>query len=490
MNLIDRYLNKITMYRLVVYGLCVIAGAGLLLALLGYLSLSPADLVITLAVLLISSYLTEIIFAKIWGVPANSESWLITGLILFLILQPANDVAGFAVAALAGVIAIASKYILAVRGKHIFNPAALAASVLSLSALAATTWWVGSSSLWPVLLLVGLAVVRKIRRFQLVFTFAAIALLLPFVLDGLAGRLSFDNLQGALLVSPLIFLSTIMLTEPATMPSRRLHQLIFAAGVAVLYAPGWHIGSLYIYPEVALVLGNIYAFAVSPKLKLRLRLKQINRVSEHVYDYVFTPEQQFSFKPGQYLEWTLPHVASDNRGNRRTFTIASSPTESDVHLGIKYYEPSSTFKNTFRALKSGDSIYASQLAGNFTLDGNESKPLVFIAGGIGITPFRSMIKYITDRRLKVDITLLYQVSDATELAYTKEFEAAAVSGVKYLPLISTRLDHDRLSQLVPDYARRIFYVSGPAAMVDSTAQILKSVGIPSDHIIRDHFSGY
>jgi ferredoxin-NADP reductase len=93
------------------------------------------------------------------------------------------------------------------------------------------------------------------------------------------------------------------------------------------------------------------------------------------------PDRQFKFLPGQYMEWTLAGVPFDSRGNRRTLTIASSPTEREVHLGLKYYNPPSMYKYTFSKLKPGDWLYASQIAGNFTLNGNERKKLAFIAGG-------------------------------------------------------------------------------------------------------------
>jgi ferredoxin-NADP reductase len=360
---------------------------------------------------------------------------------------------------------------------------------------------VGSALLWPVTLVFGLLVVRKIRKFALFFAFVITALVLQVASFWIDGVLSATILQSALIASPLIFLSTIMLTEPATMPPRRYQQVIFGVIVAVLYVGSWKIGPVAISTEMALLVGNLYAFIVSPKFKIELQLKEIQKISEKVYNYVFLPPKKLHFIAGQYMEWTLPHVALDARGNRRSFTIASSPTEDTVQLGVKFYTPSSTFKNALRAMKPGDSITASQVSGNFVLRGNEKKKIVFIAGGIGVTPFRSMIKYIVDTQQAVDIIVLYAVGDPREFAYTDEFRLAQQYGVRLVRIVtSPKTDDDGLVHapldaalirtLVPDFKERFFYISGPNVMVDATSGHLKTIGISRSKIKKDHFSGY
>jgi len=285
------------------------------------------------------------------------------------------------------------------------------------------------------------------------------------------------------------------------MPPRRSQQLVFAALVALLYVKAPGVGPLVVYPEVALLLGNVFAFAISPKFRVRLVLQEVQKISDHVYNYVFRPDHHFSYLPGQYMEWTLSDVHYDARGNRRTFTIASSPTEDTVQLGMKYYEPASMFKSRFEGLRPGDVVYGSQLAGNFTMKGDEGKKLAFVAGGIGITPFRSMVKYLEDTDTTADIVLLYVVSDPAEFVYVHELKAAAAVGVKTIPVITTpglqipgtinaKLNGDLLRQLVPDYAERKFYISGPNAMVDGAKHYLRTLGVSRTKIKTDHFSGY
>jgi len=501
MKFVKELLNSITMYRLVVYVLGGIIAYATMLSFLGRLPASPTSLVISLSLLLTSTYVIDRGLGAVFKIPVNMESSLITALILCLIIDPARSVPAGLCLLLAGAVSSASKFTLNWRNKHIFNPAALAAAVLSVSGLHAVTWWVGSSALWPVTLVLGAAIVYKIKRVPLVICFMLVAASLQLLLFAHNHQALATNMHHALLASPFIFLGTIMLTEPATMPPQRNLQLVFAALVATLYITGWKIGPLIIYPEVALLIGNVFAFAVSPKFRVRLHLKEIQKISDRVYSYVFQPEERFNFLPGQYMEWTLADIPYDSRGNRRTFTIASSPTEPDVQLGLKYYEPASTYKAAFFSMQPGDTIFASQLAGNFTLQGNEHKKLALIAGGIGITPFRSMIKYLIDANIASDIVVLYVVSNPQEFAYVQELRDAAAVGVKTIPIVtdlayrakgvvSAKVTPELISQLIPDYNERMFYISGPNTMVDACKKYIRDLGIARRHIKTDHFSGY
>lgn len=489
------------MYRLVIYALSTYTVLGIILAFMGRISPTPTELVISLFLLISSAYVTDRGFGRLFGTPTNMESSLITAMILFLVIHPADSLASSLILVLAGAVSSASKFLIAKNGKHIFNPAAFAAALVSLTGLQATTWWIGSSIFWPVTLVLGLAIARKIRRLPLVFTFAATAIILQLI-QFLGPNHSFGtDMKHALVASPLIFLATIMLTEPATMPPRRNQQLLFGGIVAIFYVYAWKLGPLAIHPEGALLIGNIFAYIVSPKFRVRLQLKEVQKISDRVYNYVFQPDRAFSFLPGQYMEWTLAGVPYDSRGNRRTFTIASSPTEPTVQLGLKFYEPASAYKAVFEQLRPGSIVYASQLAGNFTLDGHESEKLVFIAGGIGITPFRSMAQYILDKKKTVDITLIYVVSDPRELAYMDVFTSAAAYGLRTLPIVTrptnipgdftvAKVDGTLLQKAVPDFTERTFYISGPDTMVNGVKDILHELGVSTTRIKTDHFSGY
>lgn len=490
------------MYLLLAGGLGVLAVLSIFFATLGTVHFDPLFMLLSFLVLGASTFGVEYLLSIIFDRPLNRESWLITALIMFFILPPASKPDELLFLALAGVLASVSKILFRWRGKHIFNPAAFAASVLALTTLWPTSWWVGNNMLWPFVLIIGVLIVRKIRHTGMVVCFLTVSVLVQSIQFLYTGHLSIDSVQHMLLASPLIFLSTIMLTEPATMPTRKIHQYIFAAGVAVLSSSNISIGSFYIYPEVALLLGNLYAFTVSPKFAITMRLLRVDKVSQNVMSFVFLPKRSFAFKAGQYMEWTLPGVKFDARGNRRMFTIASAPTEEEVIIGVKLYEPSSAYKQHLSTMRPGDVIHASQLTGSFTMPQDTSKKLAFIAGGIGITPFRSMIKTLIDSNELRDVVLIYAVSREDEISYLEIFREARAMGMQvnfvmtnpsenpvqditYAPLNRVTIEH-----LVPDIHERQYFVSGPNTMVDGVKRSLKEIGVASGSIKTDHFSGY
>lgn len=499
---LDDLLNGFTMYRVLAYGLSILALLALLFNLLGVMTLNLAGMLLSLTILLAACYITNRTFAKIWQVPSNNESWFITGLILFFILPQANTVNRALLILLAGIVAMASKYLINWQGKHLFNPAAFAAVVLGVTGLLHANWWVGSSVLWPFTLAFGLVVVRKIRRFPLMLSFAFVSIITTVVVALLRHIDLGEFLPQTLAASPLIFLGTIMLTEPATMPPVRGKQVLFGALVGVLYAGQFKLGGLFIYPELALLIGNLYAFAVSPRYRLRLQLKEIQKVSDRVHNFVFTPDRKLAFQPGQYLEWTLGHQHQDDRGNRRTFSIASSPTEKTIQLGVTFSQPASSYKKTLQALKPGDFLYAGQLAGNFLLPKDVATKLVFVAGGVGITPFRSMLKYLADTKESRDIILFYLVNTPGEIAYKDVLERAAQAGVRVVPVVTKEpapkswhgetglFDQEFVTKHVPDYTERTFYLSGPQGMIENHRAMLRRMGVEQTHIETDYFPGY
>ncbi|HKU18819.1 MAG TPA: hypothetical protein VJP80_06125 [Candidatus Saccharimonadales bacterium] len=486
---IDRCLNGVTMYRLVLYGLGLLYAAGVSLGFLGVTRLSGFGLLASLAILIAGCYAVNKVLAWAWDVGTNSESWLITALILGLILPPATTAPRALAISLAALLAMASKYIVAWRGKHLCNPAAFGAVAVGLLGIVSPTWWVGSKPMLPFTLIVGLLIIRKVRRFQLVIVFALVAIAIMLALGIDHGRTPQMIIEQSLTSWPSVFFASIMLTEPATMPPKRPMRLLYGALVGVLYAAQLQVGPVSVTPEMALVLGNICAFALSPRFAVVMRLKAKRQLTANSFEYVFAPQRPFSFQPGQYMEWTLPHKRVDSRGNRRTFTIASSPTEPDIRLGVKFYKPPSSYKQALLRMQPGDNLVARQLAGDFVLPKNPSQKLVLIAGGIGITPFRSQLKYLMDTKQQRDIALFYVVNDESDVAYRDILQAAQGIGVRVF-VVSPRLTPEQLHTNAPDYQTRTFYISGPNGMVSHYAGWLHDQGVGIRRIVTDYFSGY
>jgi ferredoxin-NADP reductase len=204
------------------------------------------------------------------------------------------------------------------------------------------------------------------------------------------------------------------------------------------------------------------------------------------------------------MEWTLPHTQTDARGARRWFTLASSPTEPDLRLGVKFSEGGSSYKMAMRNMDNESVIVAAQVAGDFVMPRDQSRKLVFIAGGIGITPFRSMIKYLLDSDEQRPVRILYSARTENDFAYRDVLEAArhqlAINTeylvtdrgatISHAHTASGAVNADLIRQSVPDYRECIFYISGTHDMVADVQQQLHGLGVHKRHVKTDFFPGY
>jgi ferredoxin-NADP reductase len=501
-RIVDRFLDHITMYRLVLYYLAVLLVAAIVAAFFGLVPHGPAVVAFSLAVVTAVSWATNTIFARVFAAPPNVESVYITAFILALILEPAapSDAAGVGALIFASVWATASKYMVAVGRKHLFNPAAFGALLPALLLDHPATWWAaGSLVLLPITVAGGLTIARKLRRFDLIVAFLLAVLATELATAPVSAWTM--AVRETLLSSPLFFFAFVMLTEPLTAPAGRTMRVAFAVIVGFLFAPNIHFGSFYLTPEIALLVGNLFAWAVSPKVRIMLTLDRIEQSAAEAFDFVFTPDRKLAFQAGQYLDWTLGFSHPDSRGNRRQFTIASAPTEDDIRLGVKFYPRASTFKRALGAMQPGDRIFASQLAGSFTLPADPRRKLAFIAGGIGITPFRSMLQYLVDRGEARPIVVVYGNERMRDIAYRDVLDAArerlgipthyavaketAPKGV-YPGIIDARF----IRYAVPDFRDRVFYVSGPQTMVAAVRRTLRRMGVRRSRIKVDLFTGF
>ncbi len=502
-RLIDNLLNRITMYRLVLYYLILLLVVGFVLSAEGVLSYNPYALLLSTAFLLAVCALVNAIFARTFHVPANSESTYITALILALIITPLQSFNDLAFLGWAAVWAMASKYIIAIRGKHLFNPAAFAVALTYFTINQSASWWVGEAHLLPFVLLGGLLIVRKIRRFDMVLSFLLTTLFFVLIGSLFSGTGIPAAVQRLVLYSPLFFFAFVMLTEPLTAPPTRRLRIYYGALVGFLFTPIFHIGGFYTTPEIALLVGNVYSYLVSPKTKLVLRLKEKAQLAPDIYEFTFTPNRKLAFEPGQYMEWTLGHPDADSRGNRRYFTLASAPTENDLRLGVRFYPHSSSFKNALLNLGPDHEVVAGQLAGDFVLPDNPHQKCVFIAGGIGVTPFRSMIQYLLDTHQRRPIVMFYVNHSIDDIVYKDVLDRAERElGIRTIYTVTDnrnlppnwvgrvgRITPQWLKKMVPGYKNYVFYISGSIGMVDYFKAVLHQMGVKDSQIKTDFFSG-
>lgn len=493
LKLLDKFLNRLTMYRLMLYFLIVLVIYSIIAASLGLLSFDPSQILQTTVLFVVFCSFFNYLISKILKIPTNFESSLITSLILTLIAGPTNFGDWKAIAFIS-FLAMISKFAIVLKGKHIFNPAAFAVTVSVILSQLGASWWAGNKIMLIPLVVIGLIMIYKLRWFHLIFTFL-VTYLVGYSLVFLFQAGGFDQswLIAKILVleTPLLFFSFIMLTEPLTAPTGIKKRILYGIFIAVLLIvmQTWFSQITYSL-ELSLLIGNILSFAMSPFGRIRLKFKE-KLTQGKVSVFTFESNRKFKFNPGQFLLYTLPHSSTDQRGSRRYFSIASSPTEVDLMLVTKFFEAGSSFKHSLSQLKKDALLFATNLDGDFTIPKNSNKPLVMIAGGVGISPFRSMVKYMIDRQIKKDVQLIYSVNTEEELMFKDIFSGAEKLGLKPSYIVGEKITADLLKSRISNPAKALFYISGPPFMVRSVKSMLISeLGINRFLIKSDYFPGY
>ncbi len=222
-------------------------------------------------------------------------------------------------------------------------------------------------------------------------------------------------------------------------------------------------------------------------------LEKIQRTSD-CYSFIFQPEKPITWLAGQYMQFTIEHENPDDRGTSRYFTISSAPFENNIMITTRIdFENSSTFKKALFSLEKNQSISALLPQGDFIIN-NFEKSYVLIAGGIGITPYRSILLDLEfNNKIKdLEIFLLYSNKN-NEIVFKDDFDELAnkYSTFKVRYIISPeRCNLDLIKIAIPFYNQRIFYISGPPGMVKAIEEELISDGFSEESIKLDYFPGY
>jgi ferredoxin-NADP reductase len=241
---------------------------------------------------------------------------------------------------------------------------------------------------------------------------------------------------------------------------------------------------------------------------MKLKLVDKRQEAKGTNSFFWEAEKPVKYLPGQYFYFTLAKLAfPDPRGSTRHFTISSSPTEGILLRLTTRIREQSGYKKTLDSLEIGEVIEGEGPNGTFVLDESEKGPHVLLAGGIGITPFRSMIKYNLDKNLGTKITLLYSCSIPEEIVFRKELEGYndLTQNLKlYLTVsqpqnaksgwtgLTGRIDEAMIKKIVPDYStlNPTFWVCGPPPMVEAMEQVLGRLNISSGKVRSEKFTGY
>lgn len=214
-------------------------------------------------------------------------------------------------------------------------------------------------------------------------------------------------------------------------------------------------------------------------------------VAEDTLEVSFKRPEDFSFLAGQYIQLGVPKLLyPDAKGASRVFSIASSPLDKD-RISVAFRETGSEFKRTLKELPLGAPVNIEGPHGFFTLPQESANPVVFIAGGIGITPFLSMIRFATEKHLTFPMTLLYANRNKESAAYLEELQDI-VSRNKHFTLKNQfgRIDEQFVKQSVKNMQNCKWYIAGPLAMVSYARNILFLLGAEDGHMRYEEFTGY
>lgn len=502
-------IGRVSMYRLVMSSLGLLALYALVLSFAGQIGPQPLEIVASAVVLAVACGATDLIAQSLLRMPRRLESSLITAAILLFVLRPTVEPLGLAGLALAGVAASASKYLLAWRGRHIFNPAATGAAVVTIVSiwapdLGGSAWWVGSPWMAGPVLVLGVLLLLRTDKLPIVVTFWLVGMAVAFLRTTIQFQSAgFPVDVPAVLLqvafsSPFLFLGAFMLSEPLTLPPRRVQQYAVAVVVGVL--AGWPIavGAITLGQERALLIGNLVAFLFCLRAAVRLRVEGRRDLTPTVRELTFHAARPFAFSPGQYLELDVPHRRPDARGTRREFSIVSAPEDlPEVRIAFKDGSQSS-YKKALAAVEPGSTLAVTGVWGDFLLPARPTAPVLLVAAGIGVTPFVSQLRHLMATGQRRDAVLVYVVSEPGELAFRDEIAASGIPVIVFsrdeprdVPQGWTwagpdRVDAEGLLRAVPDIAQRAAYVSGPPRLISALAPALAK----AKSLTTDAFAGY
>ncbi len=234
------------------------------------------------------------------------------------------------------------------------------------------------------------------------------------------------------------------------------------------------------------------------------KLLSRNEVAEGTMAFRFERPSHWGFKAGQYLDMSLlDPPETDSEGNVRTFSIASSPHEETLMVATRMRD--TAFKRMLRTMPLGTAVKIDGPSGDLTLQDSFTRAAVFLAGGIGITPFRSMICLEAAERLRHQIFLFYSNRRPEDAPFLAELESLERDNPKYKLIASMTemaksrrswsgetgfINQEMLRRYLKDAVSPLYYIAGPPAMVKGLHEMLNKAGMKDDDICAEEFAGY
>jgi ferredoxin-NADP reductase len=234
------------------------------------------------------------------------------------------------------------------------------------------------------------------------------------------------------------------------------------------------------------------------------RLLSSETIAEGTMAFRFAKPAGFGFTPGNAVNLTLVDPPqTDSKGNTRTFSIVSAPSEPELEFATRIRD--SAFKQVLKSAPAGMRARLGKPGGTFTLDPADARPVVFLAGGIGITPFVSMSRHAAKERLARPVWLFYSNHRPEDAPFLAELSALERRNPNYCfvgtmtemeksarPWDGERgfIDRPMLERHLGDASIAVYYIAGPPALVEAMQQMLSGAGVGDDAVHTDEFYGY
>lgn len=224
---------------------------------------------------------------------------------------------------------------------------------------------------------------------------------------------------------------------------------------------------------------------------MQARFVRKQALTNNIYSFWFEPEWQLRFEPGQYLDITVPHAGHDNRGQTRTMSLTTIPSDDLLAITTKIPVNPSSFKKELMDLTPGAEVKLAEPMGDFILPKNPAVPLVFIAAGVGIAPYASIVRALQHKEQQRDIQLIYIARDQESMAFTSLIdECDWLKTTRIFTRERPSPDSKELLQIIQPDNQKLIYLAGSEPMMERYWLEFMQHGVNRQQMVLDFFPGY
>tara|TARA_Y100000310_G_C20704257_1_gene833428 strand:+ start:29635 stop:30324 length:690 start_codon:yes stop_codon:yes gene_type:complete len=225
--------------------------------------------------------------------------------------------------------------------------------------------------------------------------------------------------------------------------------------------------------------------------KLNLPISNLKKIAGETFEIQFDLKEKFDYQAGQYVTLIINEEVKDNRGKSRAFSLSSSPNNKKfISTIFRFKKDHSGFKDYLVNAPIGTKVTVYGPHGNFLLPKSSIKPVVMVAGGIGIVPFISMIKYATETNSNQEIKLLYTDKSEERISYFDELVKLDKENYNFSFVNQFKKIDSTFIRNNSDIKNSLFYICGTIEMVSNVKDMLIKMGIKEKNILLEKFSGY